>query len=134
LIIYINIKISVNIKNIYIYYMNHLYLYLFHLLVVGPLFIYVGLRRYKTTNFLYSTLFLLGIIVLLYHLYKFYNAYKNDYINHVNIFHVLLVGTLLIYIGFMKEKTNYVYFDLLTILGIGLVGYFAFKTYKILNV
>ena len=114
--------------------MNILYIYLLHLLFVGPLFMYVGLRKYKTTNFLYSTLFLLGIIVLLYHAYKFYTSYKNDYINHVNIYHILLVGPLLIYIGYQKEETNYVYFDLLTIFGLGLVGHFAFKTYKILNV
>ena len=114
--------------------MNILYIYLLHLLFVGPLFMYVGLRRYKTPNYLYSLLFWLGIIVLLYHAYKFYTAYKNDFINHVNIYHILLVGPLLIYIGYQKEETNYVYFDLLTIFGLGLVGHFAFKTYKILNV
>ena len=51
-----------------------------------------------------------------------------------NLMHILFVAPLLIYIGFIgKEKTSYVYFDLLKVLGFGVLIVFIYKLYKFYN-
>ena len=50
----------------------------------------------------------------------------------INLFHVLTVAPLLIYIGLREEKTEYLMFDVLAIMGYGLLFHFSKKTYKLL--
>ena len=57
----------------------HEYIFLIHILFVGPLYIYVGYMKNKTPNMLFNIMLVLGIVVMLYHLYKLYKSlsYKN---------------------------------------------------------
>ena len=96
--------------------------HLFHIFIVGGLFLYVGINREKIGTTLYYLLYL-GVFIILYHLYKIYgylNAGKGYW---VNLFHILIVGPLLVFIGYYGEKTSRKYFELLLMLGFASIGY-----------
>ena len=109
---------------------SHKLVHLFHVLIVGSLFVYVGINREKISSILFSILFYLGFIIILYHLYKikiYLTAGKEIW---VNLIHVLIVGPLLIYIGYYGEKTARKFFELLLMLGFASIGYHLYYLLK----
>jgi len=109
---------------------SHTFVHLFHILIVGSLFIYVGINREKIYGGLFSVLFYLGIVIIVYHLYKIYgylNAGKNIW---VNIIHVFIIGPLLIYIGYHGEKTARKFFEVLLMLGFASIGYHLYYLFN----
>ena len=44
----------------------------------------------------------------------------------VNLIHILLVGPVLVYIGYNGEKTQRLYFELLLMLGFAAIGYHGY--------
>ena len=98
-------------------------IHIFHILIVGGLFLYVGINREKTYKTLLSILFYLGLIVVLYHLYKIYGYLKNNKGIWANLIHVFIIGPLLIYIGYNREKTSRKFFEILLMLGFASIGY-----------
>jgi hypothetical protein len=44
-------------------------IYLFHALIIAPLLIYIGYNGNKTSPVLFKLLLVLGIVVLIYHMY-----------------------------------------------------------------
>ena len=46
--------------------MNEKFIHLFHILIVGSLFLYVGITKSNIPNFMYPILITLGIIIILY--------------------------------------------------------------------
>ena len=102
---------------------SHSLVHLFHILIVGGLFIYVGINREKNYSRIFSVLFYLGFVIMLYHLYKIYhylNAGKGIW---VNLIHVFIVGPLLVYIGYNRENTSRKFFEILLMLGFASIGY-----------
>lgn len=77
----------------------------------------------RYTNHTIPILFWLGIIILFYHIFKVYTYIKQGKGYWVNLIHILLVGPLLIYIGYNREKTARLYFELLLMLGFSAIGY-----------
>jgi len=102
---------------------THKLVHLFHILIVGGLFLYVGINREKIYGGLFSVLFYLGFIIILYHLYKIYGYLKAGKGIWVNLIHVFIVGPLLVYIGYNGEKTTRKFFELLLMLGFASIGY-----------
>lgn len=101
--------------------------HLFHILIVGTLFLYVGIRRDKNPSFMYPILVAVGLIVVVYHLYKIYlSAMKGKKPYWVNLMHSFLIGPLLIFIGVTKEKTSRKYYELLLLFGFASIGYHGF--------
>ena len=100
--------------------------HLFHIIIVGGLFLYVGINREKISKSLFPLLLGLGIIIIFYHMYKTYNYMKQGKSYWVNLIHILLVGPLLIYIGYHGEKTARLYFELLLMLGFASIGYHGY--------
>ncbi len=47
-------------------------IYLIHWLFVGPLFLYIGLMKENVNPKVYPVMTSLGVIVILYHFYKWY--------------------------------------------------------------
>jgi hypothetical protein len=41
--------------------------HLFHILIVGGLFLYVGISKTEMPNFMYIAITILGIVIILYH-------------------------------------------------------------------
>ena len=100
--------------------------HLFHILIFGSLFLYVGIERTNIPSFMFPLLLGLGVIVILYHMFKVYTYMKQGRGYWVNLIHILLVGPLLVYIGYNGEKTARLYFELLLMLGFAAIGYHGY--------
>ena len=98
-------------------------IHLFHILIVGSLFLYVGINRENIYKPLFPLLLILGFIIILYHLYKVYNYFSNGKSYWVNLIHVFIVGPLLVYIGYYGINTSRKFFELLLMLGFASIGY-----------
>ena len=106
--------------------------HLFHILIVGGLFMYVGTQRTNIPKVMFPFLLGLGVVIILYHAFKVYTYIKQGKGYWVNLIHILLVGPLLIYIGFNGEKTARLYFELLLMLGFAAIGYHGY--YLLINI
>jgi uncharacterized membrane protein len=102
------------------------FVHLFHIIIVGGLFLYVGIKKTEIPNFMYSFLLLLGIIIILYHGFKVYKKLKEGLNPWVNYIHIFIVGPLLVYIGLNREKTQRLYFEILLMLGFASIGYHGY--------
>jgi len=100
--------------------------HLFHVLIIGSLFLYVGIQRTNIPTFMFPVLLGLGVIVILYHMFKVYTYMKLGKGYWVNLIHILLVGPVLVYIGYNGEKTARLYFELLLMLGFAAIGYHGY--------
>ena len=58
--------------------MGHEIIYLLHIFIVAPLFIYIGQLKEKTPTNVLASLLPIGIIVLIYHSYKLYQFQQNQ--------------------------------------------------------
>jgi len=105
--------------------------HLFHILIVGGLFLYVGIQRTNIANAMFPFLLGLGVVIILYHAFKVYTYIKQGKGYWVNLIHILLVGPLLIYIGYNGVKTARLYFELLLMLGFAAIGYHGY--YLLIN-
>ena len=108
----------------------HTSLHLFHIILVGGLFLYIGINEKNTPNMLLNALLPLGIIILLYHLYRSYVKLTTGKSIWVNLIHILLVAPLLIYIGYNNKTTARLYFELLLMLGFAAIGYHGYYLIK----
>jgi hypothetical protein len=96
----------------------------FHVLIVSALFLYVGIYRDTIVPWMYSVLLGLGAIIVAYHLYKLW--LKNGLNGWVNWIHVLLIGPLLMYIGYNREKTARLFYEIVLMLGFAALGYHGY--------
>jgi lipoprotein signal peptidase len=100
--------------------------HLFHIIIVGGLFLYVAIKRTNIPKFMYKFLLILGVVIILYHGYKMYlHVIKKEPI-WVSLIHILLVGPILVYIGIHKENTQWYVFEMLMMLGYAAIGYHAY--------
>jgi hypothetical protein len=106
--------------------MKEFYVHLFHILIVGSIFLYVGIKSKNTPSFMYPFLLGLGIFIILYHAYKSYLKYSAGKNPWVNLIHILIVGPLLIYIGYNKQLTPRYAYELLLMLGFAAIGYHGY--------
>jgi len=105
---------------------KHVLVHLFHILLVGSLFLYVGIMGNKISLFMYPFLKYLGIIIILYHSYKAYVKISEGKSAWVNYIHIFLIGPLLIKIGYDGDKTSRKYFELLLMAGFSTIGYHGY--------
>ena len=105
---------------------HELIVHLFHLIIVGSLFLYVGIRQSKIPGFFYPLLLYLGIFIILYHGYKAFKKMQSGKNAWVNFIHILLVAPLLIYIGYNKISTPRYCYELLLMLGFAAIGYHGY--------
>lgn len=100
---------------------------LFHILFVGSLFLYLGINKTNVPNYSHNFLLVLGIIIIGYHLYKIHSYGKP---NWVNLMHIILIGPLLVYIGYSKEKTVDWIYQIILLLGFAVIGYHGYYLIK----
>lgn len=108
----------------------HTSLHIFHIIFVGGLFLYIGLIQTSTPNLLLTSLLPLGILIMLYHIYRAYSKLTENKSLWVNLIHILLVAPLLIYIGYNGTKTARLYYELLLMLGFAAIGYHGYYLFK----
>jgi hypothetical protein len=102
----------------------HLLLAVFHIFFVVPLFLYIGLQRAATPEWLYNILFGLGVLLFVYQGSKAVMRYMaGSSALWINVFHVLIVAPLLLWIGYYGKKTERPAYELLLIAAFGALGY-----------
>ena len=107
---------------------NRKYILLFHLIIVGPLLIYITRTK---ESILYKPIIALGTILAIYHLYCFYKNYvDNKFINYINLIHIIFIAPLLIYLGIKKHTVIYPTLDIIAILGAGVMFHSFIKLIK----
>ena len=104
----------------------NLFVHLFHIVIVGGLFLYVGINRNATPKYIFNLLFILGIIILIYHIYKTYIRLSNNKNPWINLFHIFIVAPIVIYIGYNSIETKRLYFELLLMLAFAAIGYHSY--------
>jgi hypothetical protein len=113
---------------------NHFMLALIHLLFVVPLFLFVGIMRASTPNWLYNALLAIGAVILVYHGFRLIvRLQTRSSAAWVNAIHLLLVAPLLLYIGYDKKETPRSAYELLLMLGFAAGGYHLFSMVKMLD-
>ena len=113
---------------------THLILALFHLFLVVPFFLYVGLQRAATPDGVYTACLTIGVVITLYHGYKAYNRWQSSspYL-WVNLIHMLIIGPLLIYIGYKKKDTERAFYEMLLMTGFAAGGYHLYNLIQSMN-
>lgn len=106
----------------------HILLNLFHILLVAPGLIWVGISRGNLPSGVFTALLMLGIFITVYHGYKAYNRFvaKSAYI-WVNLIHFVWIGPLLMYIGARKKETPRPAYELLLLTAFGALGYHLYE-------
>ncbi len=106
----------------------HVLVNIFHILLVAPFLIWVGIRRDKLPAVVFPGLFILGLLITVYHGYKAYLRYtQKSVMIWVNLIHFLWVGPLILYIGINKEKTPRAAYELLLLTAFGALGYHLYE-------
>lgn len=109
--------------------MNYgLLLNIFHIFIVSPALLAIGLMKSNTPNWAYTALLVTGLIVFAYHLYKFMIrvGHGSPYV-WVNAIHVFLVAPVLIYVGYKQKDALRFSYELLLLLGFSSLGYHLFS-------
>jgi len=97
---------------------------LLHLLVLGPVLLYIGLNRLVSPKWLLNLLVVLGVVVILYHGYLLYNSWDKPWA-FIYLIHVLIVGPSLIWVGLRHSG-----YELLVAIGAIAMLYNAWRLYK----
>lgn len=101
---------------------------LFHILLVVPFLVWIGVSRTNIPDAAFNTLLAVGIIVVLYHAYKSYiRLASNSGFVWVNLIHALWIGPLMLYIGAKKKETPRPAFELLLLTAFGALGYHLYE-------
>ena len=107
---------------------SHVVLSLAHIFIIVPFLLYVAFQRAASPEWLYWTVFAVGLAVFMLHSVK--SAYRyiagSSYL-WVNLLHALLIAPLLIYIGYNGKKTPRAAYELLAIAAFGALGYHVYN-------
>ena len=106
--------------------MNSTIVHLFHILFVGGLFLYIGIKQKNIPNYMFNIILFIGVFILLYHGYKIYVKIKNGQNPWVNLFHILVVAPLLIYIGYEKQNSPRYFYEIIFMLAFAAIGYHGY--------
>jgi hypothetical protein len=108
---------------------------LFHIFIIVPLLLFVGMRRINTPDEVYHALLIIGTVVLGYHLWRLSVKYRAAVSGQwVNLIHVALIAPLLIYIGANKKETPRYAYELLMLTGFGALGYHLITLIQAINI
>ena len=107
---------------------HHIVLSLFHIFMVGPLFLYVAFIRGQLMPWVFTILQILGLLVLVYHAYRILTRWRAHGLTvWINILHVFTVAPLLIYIGCMGYDTPRWAFEVMAMFGFAVIGYHIYS-------
>ena len=97
--------------------------HLLHALVIGPAFLLVGFFREQVPAVVFYGMMVLGVVVLLYHVYRAYEKIKEGKSAWVNWIHIFLIAPLLLFVGWLGKDANRRYFEMMMLLGFAATGY-----------
>lgn len=114
---------------------THFILSTFHIVFVVPLLLWIGFHRADTPQWIYMSVFAIGLVILLYHGVKlFFRLQARSSYAWVNAIHVALVAPLLLYIGYHQKDTPRQAYEMLLMLTFAALGYHLFSLVRILQV
>ena len=96
--------------------------HLFHIIFVGGLFLYLGIRKNAAPSWIYPALIFLGIAIIIAHGLK---LLKNAH-SLISWFHVLIVAPLVIYIGRTGPHAPQLAYQFITAAGVLAIGDHAY--------
>ena len=106
--------------------MNNIFVHLFHIIFVGGLFLYIGIKQKNMPSYMYNVILTIGTLILFYHGYKGYSKFISGKNPWINLFHILIVAPLLIYIGYEKANSPRQYFEYIFMLAFAAIGYHTY--------
>ncbi len=113
---------------------SHIIVAIFHIFLVVPLFLFVGMKRTAVADEIYQGLLVMGAFVLGYHLWRLSVKFRSQVSGQwVNLIHAVLIAPLLIYIGANKKETPRFAYELLLMSGFGALGYHLITLIQALN-
>lgn len=99
-----------------------LFINLMHILLIGPLFIFVGKTYgHNLHNYMFIFLILLGIFLMIYHGIKTFKIGLT--VGYIYSFHAFYIAPLLLYIGYYREKAFWGTYISLVMYGFSAIGY-----------
>ena len=99
-----------------------------HVVLFAPFLLWVGFNRAATPDWAYSVLFGFGLLVMVYHGYKaIIRMSASSPAIWINIIHVLIVGPLLLWIGYHQKATERPAYDMLLIAAFGALGFHLYR-------
>lgn len=99
-----------------------------HVLVISPFLLYVGFSRAATPEWMYNTLFAVGILSLVYHSYKGLSRILSGSMQAwQNLIHVFIIAPLLLWIGYYGKRTERPAYDMLLVTSFGGFGFHLYK-------
>ncbi len=108
--------------------MDHFYTHLAHVLIIGPLLVFIGMKQHTFPDYANKIILGTGLFVLGYHLFKAYKKVieKGLMSAWVNYIHVFLVAPILIAIGYYGSNIPRYIREICMMLGFGAIGYHAY--------
>lgn len=109
--------------------LEHLTIYLAHVLIIGPLLVYVG-NTYGVglTNMMLNILIITGLVITIYHLYLTYTKGLSS--GFIYLLHGLIFGPLILYVGLTGSEGFWGAYSVLMMIGFASIGYHAKKIYN----
>jgi hypothetical protein len=110
---------------------NLFYIHLIHIIIIGSLLLYVGIKGKTMPQFMYHILLVIGILILVAHGYSVISKYgqKNSGL-WVNLFHIFIVAPVILLIGLKREQAPYYLFQFMIMLGFAAIGYHGYFMIK----
>jgi len=101
----------------------HTTLHLLHIFIIGGFLLYVGTKRQSLSTNWFRVMMILGIVVILYHAYKYFGTNKGYW---VKVFHFLIVGPLLLYTGYLGTSAPRYLFEYILFTAFAAIGYHTY--------
>lgn len=101
---------------------------IFHVIVVAPALLFIGIQRAATPDWMYTVLIAFGILVLLYHGFKSIGRVmaKSPWA-WVNLLHALIVGPLFLWVGYHGKRTGRPAYDMLLLTAFAAFGFHLYR-------
>ena len=103
------------------------YIHLVHVILIGSLLLYVGIKGKTMPLFMYPTLLVIGISILAAHGYSAISTYGQKPSGlWVNLFHIFIVAPVILSIGIKGNQSPYYLFQFMIMLGFAAIGYHGY--------
>lgn len=90
-----------------------------HAIIIGPLLVGLGVKGQSLPKAAFPAIAATGLAIGLYHGYR----YLTNGFRPINMFHLLVVAPLIVYIGARAKQAGSFAFSLVTMLGFASIGY-----------
>jgi len=109
-----------------VYMSKDFLVHLLHIVIIGSLFLYIGIKQVDMPEYLFPGIAGLGLFIIIYHFYKAF--YKKD--AWVNYIHIFFIGPLLISIGILNKSAPRKLFEIVLMFAFASIGYHGYYLYQ----